>query len=373
MPLPSFSIVEPKVPSTATAAPALLWVDADVEDSCRSVQLLRSHGLQVACVHSASDALTQLRASLFDALILDLSLPDLNGLTVLERVRCEHPQTPVVVVTAQPSLEISASALRLGAINVLTKPLSTESLLRAVADLLGSDPGGTASDDRPDFPESRVLAMLFDTLERAETEDAGGGRRALSGLSAALHHRAVSIPSFLACAEGFRIAAAEDPGIHVLQRVKRAVVEALAATSYPRRDKTLRVVSALDRAVRVGVHPKVYEIADSLAIDPAHLGRMLKLDTGLTYSQWRIGTALRRALRPLIETHSPIDAVSLSCGYQHTSQFVREFARIFGVTPGGYRKLCEPAPRWRRALPLIDDGELNLPDTSPPRRPVGRA
>ena len=88
---------------------------------------------EVEHVTRVADAVARLRESPFTLIVLDLSLPDSNGMDTLRSIQQAADSTPVVVLTGQTDLEAAADAIRLGAQDCLTKGIvSGELLVRAV-------------------------------------------------------------------------------------------------------------------------------------------------------------------------------------------------------------------------------------------------
>ncbi len=81
---------------------------------------------------SGAEALALLRAEEFDVVLLDISLPDANGLTLLEAMHEIHPGLQVLVLTMHPEKQYAIRALRLGAAGYLTKDSASEELLAAL-------------------------------------------------------------------------------------------------------------------------------------------------------------------------------------------------------------------------------------------------
>ncbi len=71
-----------------------------------------------------------------DALLLDLGLPDSEGLDLLRTIRQEHPQLPIIVVTANDSLNNAIASIKEGAFHFISKPYVPEELLSLVAKAL---------------------------------------------------------------------------------------------------------------------------------------------------------------------------------------------------------------------------------------------
>jgi len=100
--------------------------EAAMRDSCR--QALEREGLRVSEASSGEEALELMRARTFDLALLDLKMPGMGGMEVLERIRAQHSGTAVVVITGYPSIESAVEAMKCGAVDFLPKPFNRESL-----------------------------------------------------------------------------------------------------------------------------------------------------------------------------------------------------------------------------------------------------
>jgi DNA-binding NtrC family response regulator len=81
-------------------------------------------------------ALRHLRQEAIDLVLLDLRMPDLDGMALLRRLRAEGIGVPVVVVTAHGSVPDAVAAMKLGALDFVVKPLTPAAIRRVVADAL---------------------------------------------------------------------------------------------------------------------------------------------------------------------------------------------------------------------------------------------
>ena len=81
-----------------------------------------------------------------DVVLLDLRMPDLNGMDVLKTIKQRWPDSEVVVITGYPSLETAKEAVRLGAFNYLAKPLGPNDVLKAANDAVNQKRWGIRSD-----------------------------------------------------------------------------------------------------------------------------------------------------------------------------------------------------------------------------------
>jgi DNA-binding response OmpR family regulator len=160
-----------------------------VEDNERFAALLKrglaGAGFVVDVLPTAEDAVTALRTSRFEIVVLDLGLPDADGLEVLGEMRRRQDATPVLILTARGSLGDRVTGLQSGADDYLVKPFALEelvarlqALLRRPGNLLGIalKLGNVTLDtvarqvfvhDRPLFFSPREIAVLEHLLRHS--------------------------------------------------------------------------------------------------------------------------------------------------------------------------------------------------------------
>jgi two-component system KDP operon response regulator KdpE len=114
-----------------TRAARILLVDDEVSIQRALAPLLRSRGYEVDVAGTGNDALDTLRTRPPDLIVLDLGLPDLDGVEVCRRVRAESA-VPIVVLSARGGEADKVTALDLGADDYVTKPFSPEELLARI-------------------------------------------------------------------------------------------------------------------------------------------------------------------------------------------------------------------------------------------------
>lgn len=113
---------------------AILVVDDDIELTDLLKQYLESEGFEVSCVHDGEAAVKKALNQPFDAIILDVMLPKMNGFEVLKAIR-EHVQIPVLMLTARGDDIDRIVGLEIGADDYLAKPCNPRELvarLRAI-------------------------------------------------------------------------------------------------------------------------------------------------------------------------------------------------------------------------------------------------
>ena len=106
----------------------------DDEEHIRRVLsfMLERQGFQVVSAGGGLEGLEKFSSDLFDLCILDLRMPDLDGITLLERIRQKEPDQTVVMITAYASVETALGAMKLGAFDYIGKPFKEEEILLVV-------------------------------------------------------------------------------------------------------------------------------------------------------------------------------------------------------------------------------------------------
>jgi DNA-binding NtrC family response regulator len=112
---------------------SILVVDDEVEIREGLEILLSSEGFQVTPVGTAAAGLAQLENQPFDLLLLDVSLPDRNGLELLREIRRHDPGLSIILITAYGSIEMARAAFKSGAQDYITKPWSNDELIAQVS------------------------------------------------------------------------------------------------------------------------------------------------------------------------------------------------------------------------------------------------
>ena len=155
----------------------ILLVEDHAESRSSLAWVLEKNGYAVRQASNGRAALTAARREKLHALILDLKLPDMEGAAVLDAVLEQHPGLPAIVVTGFGTIDTAVEAMKRGAIDFLTKPIETESLLATLAreierasasGVVATPPSrATAEMDRLGIiGRSRAMLELFDSVKR---------------------------------------------------------------------------------------------------------------------------------------------------------------------------------------------------------------
>jgi len=114
--------------------PYTVLIIDDEPNFCTGLQLLlQTEDYEVKIAHTGQEALFQLATINFDAVVLDLGLPDISGLDLAGILKEKYPDTAVIVLTGCATLDNAIQALRGGVYDYLRKPLPAEQVLRTLA------------------------------------------------------------------------------------------------------------------------------------------------------------------------------------------------------------------------------------------------
>ena len=110
----------------------VLVVDDDPQ-VCKTVgMILKDHGYHVQSYSQPRQALQAVRKNPFDIALVDIKMPDLNGLELVEKIRAEDPRIAPIIMTAYPDVQTAAETMRLGCRDYITKPFREDQLLKSV-------------------------------------------------------------------------------------------------------------------------------------------------------------------------------------------------------------------------------------------------
>ncbi|BCA80362.1 sigma-54 dependent transcriptional regulator [Desulfuromonas sp. AOP6] len=118
------------------ASKRIMLIDNE-EGLCRMMEaILTDNGYTAKAYTRSFEAVEEFKAADWDLVISDVKMPGMDGLEVLQRIKEKSPSTPVIMITAFATVEMSIQALRRGAYDILTKPFEPEELLYRVKNAL---------------------------------------------------------------------------------------------------------------------------------------------------------------------------------------------------------------------------------------------
>lgn len=157
----------------------VLIIDDELSLRLTLKRILEHAGCQTTDVVNGEQAIALLAHCPFDLVILDIHLPDKDGLQVLGDIRTRCPRLPVIMLTGHGSLESAVESLRLGAVDYLQKPIDPEIIVARVRILLDEQ----RLEKRKDEIRAQIL-VLEGELHELELASVAGGN-ALRPLPAA--------------------------------------------------------------------------------------------------------------------------------------------------------------------------------------------
>ena len=158
---------------------SILIVD-DEPDICSSVRdILQDEGYLASVAENGESARKLIRSNKFDLILLDIWMPDIDGITLLKEITSELAvNTPVIMMSGHGTVETAVEATRLGAKNFIEKPLSLAKLLHTIQYTLSESklaepvsPALTPISPEPPVGKSVQMQLLREHLERLSQHD----------------------------------------------------------------------------------------------------------------------------------------------------------------------------------------------------------
>ena len=147
------------------ATPIVFVVDDDVSVRESLELLISCAGWQPETFVSAEEFLARPRHLVPSCLVLDVTLPDLNGLELQNHLAADRSDMPIIFITGYGDVPMTVRAMRQGAAEVLTKPFDDEVLLSAVRDAIDRSSAALA-----DEAQMQALCDCYASLSRRERE-----------------------------------------------------------------------------------------------------------------------------------------------------------------------------------------------------------
>lgn len=109
--------------------PRVLVVDDEERFRTSLGKLLTIKGLNVKTLGSARDALEELKTGDYDVVLLDVKMPEMNGIEALAEIKKVHPNLEVIILTGHASVDAAVDIMRLGGYEYLLKPCPVDELV----------------------------------------------------------------------------------------------------------------------------------------------------------------------------------------------------------------------------------------------------
>jgi FixJ family two-component response regulator len=152
-------------PVPPAATPIVFVVDDDISVRESLELLIRNEGWQPETFASAQEFLDRPRIFAPSCLVLDVSLPGLNGLELQKRVAVERSDLPIIFITGHGDVPMTVQAMKAGAVEFLTKPFGDSALLSAIRHSLERSRAALAHET-----EMQALQACYASLTQREKE-----------------------------------------------------------------------------------------------------------------------------------------------------------------------------------------------------------
>lgn len=152
----------------------ILIVD-DEDAMCESLEeIFRDEGFASHSTGDPTEAIQIANSQHIDVILMDIRMPNANGIDVLKRIKEHHRDIPVIMITGYPSVETAVQAMRYGAANYFTKPLDLPSLIQEVANLTRTRSGDAKPEESTGriVGQDRAMESVLEMVHRAAAVDA---------------------------------------------------------------------------------------------------------------------------------------------------------------------------------------------------------
>jgi len=106
----------------------VLLIDDETDFLAVMAERMATRGMRVSTAASAKDGLTQAETGDFDVVVLDLAMPEMDGVEALKRLKEKKPELEVILLTGHASVKQGIEAMKLGALDLLEKPADMNTL-----------------------------------------------------------------------------------------------------------------------------------------------------------------------------------------------------------------------------------------------------
>ena len=154
------------------ATPRLLIIDDDAQLRRTLGDILKVKGYEALTAEDGTEGLSLLGAGPVDLALIDLSLPDIGGLELLERIRADFPSTQAIVLTGDASVESAVEATHRGAFSYVVKPCAMDQLLLQIRRAVEKGRAEAQLRDAQLAQQRRTVELAAEIAERKSTEAA---------------------------------------------------------------------------------------------------------------------------------------------------------------------------------------------------------
>jgi len=112
----------------------ILIVDDEKEFSSTLAERMEVRGIEVDIASNGKEAIKKIEKRTYDAIILDMVMPEMNGLETLKKIKEKKPDYQVILLTGHATVKDGIQSMKDGAVDFLEKPADIDSLLKKIED-----------------------------------------------------------------------------------------------------------------------------------------------------------------------------------------------------------------------------------------------
>jgi len=143
----------------------ILVIDDDVAVRESHEAMLKANGYEVDVAENGKEAIDKSNANFYNLALVDLRLPDMDGIELLTAMREAVPKTVKIIITGYPSLENAIEAVNRGADGYMVKPYTMEELLRKIKEQLQKQ------QEAKKYSEEKVVEYIETRAKEQETKE----------------------------------------------------------------------------------------------------------------------------------------------------------------------------------------------------------
>ncbi|GAB6175667.1 response regulator [Desulfobaculum senezii] len=110
----------------------VLLVDDNKDFVETLAERLRTRGMDATAVYNGRSAVDAIDARRYDAVVLDLQMPDMDGLETLRRIKEHNDEVQIILLSGHATVELSVEAMKLGALDFMEKPADFDTLVKKI-------------------------------------------------------------------------------------------------------------------------------------------------------------------------------------------------------------------------------------------------
>ncbi len=145
--------------------PSILIIDDDVSILRTLAKIFQRKGYFVAVAEKGKEAIEKINSNHFDVALIDLCLPDMEGIELLSKLRETKPKMRKIIITGYPTLQNAVGAVNQGADAYVMKPFDVEKMLKTIKEQLKKQ------NEERSFSEMKVAEFIETRVKELETID----------------------------------------------------------------------------------------------------------------------------------------------------------------------------------------------------------